>query len=91
MYYVVIALKISYWEPTFSSLQHTALFVVLHGGTNDVDWNHPRNITVWNLNVVKTFTKIYPKINTIITCMLPKDKIYSFCQTEIDDTNQILH
>lgn len=41
------------------------------------------------MKIVKTFDQKNPKINTIITAMLPGENTYSFWQT-IDETNKTL-
>ena len=49
------------------SLQHKPF-------TNNRNENQPKEIVSGIMKVVQTFTKKYPKINTIITGMLPWDK-----------------
>ena len=41
------------------------------------------------MKIAKTFTK-NPKINTIITGMLPREKTYSFQQITINEMNKVL-
>ena len=56
--------------------------------TNNVDQNQPKDIQIMKLE--KIFTKKHFKINTIITDMLPRQKIYSFQRTKINEANQFL-
>ena len=42
------------------------------------------------MKIAETFMKYEPKITTIITGMLTRDKTYSFRQTKINETNNIL-
>ena len=72
------------------SLLHTTLFVIIHFGTNNVDQKQQRHIVFGIMKISKTLTKNHLKINTIITCMLPRDNIYSFLPTTIDETDKIL-
>ena len=72
------------------SLQRTKFFVVIHCGNNNVDQSQPEDIAVGVLKVAETFMKNHPKITTIITGILPRDKTYSFRRAKIDETNNIL-
>ena len=59
-------------------------------GTNNVDQNQSEDITGGIIKIAKTFTKKHPKINIIITGKFPRDKMYSFSRTPIDETTKIL-
>ena len=65
------------WRPRNISLQQTTLFVIIHSGTNNVDQSQPEYIAVGVMKIVETFMKNQPKITTIITGMLPRNKTYS--------------
>ena len=78
------------WRARDISLPHTTLFVIIHCGTNNVDQSQPEDIAVGVMKIAETFMKNHPKITTIITGMLPRDKTYSFRQAKIDETNKIL-
>ena len=41
------------------------------------------------MKIAETFTKNHPKLTTIITRMLPRDKTYFFRRAKIDETSQI--
>ena len=64
--------------------------MVIHCGNNNVDQSQPEDIAVGVLKVAETFMKNHPKITTIITGILPRDKTYSFRRAKIDETNNIL-
>ena len=78
------------WRAQDISLQYTTSFLVIHCDTNNLDQNQPEDIAVGIIKIARTFSKKHPKINTIITGMLPSDKTYSFQQTKIDKANKIL-
>ena len=65
------------WRPRDISLQQTTLFVIIHCGTNNVDQSQPEYTAVGVMKIVETFMKNQPKITTIITGMLPRNKTYS--------------
>ena len=78
------------WRARDISLPHTTLFVIIHCGTNNVDQSQPEDIAVGVMKIAETFMKNHPKITTIITGMLPRDKTYSFRRAKIDETKKIL-
>ena len=59
-------------------LPHKKLFVIIYCSTNNVDQGQPEDIAVAVMKIAETFMKNHPKITTIITGMLPRDKTYSF-------------
>ena len=65
-------------------------FLIKYCRTNNVDQNQPKDIASGIRKFTKTFMKKQPKINTIMTGILPREKTYSFRQTKIDRKNQIL-
>ena len=75
------------WGAQDISLSHTTFLVIMHCDINKVDQNQPKDIAVAIMKIAKTFTKKYPKINAIITGMLPRDKIFSIKATPWDKTN----
>ena len=83
-------LKNVLWRARDISLQQITLFVIIHCGTNNVDQSKPKNIAEGVMKIAKTFMKNQPKMTTIITGMLPRDKKYSFRRDKIDETNNIL-
>ena len=52
--------------------------MIIHCGTNNVDQSQPEDIAVGFIEIAETFMRNHPKIASIITCMLPRDKTYSF-------------
>ena len=78
------------WRAWDISLQRTTLFVIIHCGTNNLDQSQPEDIAVGVIKIAETFMRNHPKIAIIITCMLPRDKTYSFRRAKIDETNKIL-
>ena len=78
------------WKARDISLSHTTLSVIIHCGTNNVDQIQPEDIAVGVMKIAETFMKNHPKITTIITGMLPRQKTYSFRGANIDETNKIL-
>ena len=75
------------WGAQDISLPHTTFLVIMHCDINNVDQNQPKDIAVAIMKIAKTFTKKYPKINAIITGMLPRDKIFLVKITPWDKTN----
>ena len=78
------------WKARDISLQQTTLFAIIHCGTNNVDQSKPDDTAEGVMKIAETFMKNKPKITTIITGMLPRDKTYSFRRAKIDETNNIL-
>ena len=78
------------WRARDISLPHTTLFVIINCSTNSVDQSQPEAIAVGVMKISETFMKNHPKITTIITSMLPRDKTYCFRQAKIDETNKML-
>ena len=78
------------WRAQDISLQQTTLFVIIHCGTNNVDQSKPDDIAEGVMKIAETFSKNQPKITTIVTGMLPRDKTYSFRWAKIDEANNIL-
>ena len=78
------------WRARDTSLQQTTLFVIIHCGTNNVDQSKPEDTAEGVMKIAETFIKNQPKITTIISGMLPRDKTYSFRRAKIDETNNIL-
>ena len=72
------------------SVQHTTLFVIIDCGTSNVNQSQPVDIAVGVMKIAETFMKNHPKITTIMTAMLLRDKTYSFRRAKIDETNNIL-
>ena len=66
------------WRAWNISLPCTTLFVIIHCSTNDEDQSQPEDIAIGVMKIAETFMKNHPKINTIITGMLQRDKTYSF-------------
>ena len=64
--------------------------MIIHCGTNNVHQSQPEDIVVAAMKIAETFLKNHPKITTIITGMLPRDKTYPFRRAKIDETNKIL-
>ena len=78
------------WRSRNIYLPHKILFVIINCGTNNADQSQPEDIAVGVMKVAETFMKNHPKITTIITGMLPRDKTYSFQRAKIYETNKIL-
>ena len=78
------------WREHDISLPHTTLFAIIHCSTNNVGQSQPKDIAVGVMKIAETFMKNHPKITTVITGMLQRDKTYSFRQAKIDETNKIL-
>ena len=66
------------WRVRDISLPHTTLLVIIHCGTNNVDQSQPEDIVVGVMKIAETFMKNHPKVTTIITGMLPRDKTTLF-------------
>ena len=88
---VVIALKMSYGEHGIF-LWHTLqpYTEIIHCGPNNLDRSQPEDIAVGVMKIPAIFMKNHPKITTIITGMIPRNKTHSFRQAKIDKTNGIL-
>ena len=69
---VAIALRMSYGEQDIS-LQHTTSILLVHFDTNNVDQNQPKDIAVGIIKIAKISMNKYPKINIIITGVLPRN------------------
>ena len=52
--------------------------MIIYCGTNIVDQSQPEDIAVGVVKFTETFMKNHPKIATIITGMLPRQKTYSY-------------
>lgn len=55
-------------------LPQATWFVIINCGTNNVDQNQPKDITVAIIKIAKAFTKKYPKVNIIITGVLTSER-----------------
>ena len=55
-----------------------------------MDESKPVDIAEEVMKIAETFMKNQPKITTIVTGMLPREKTYSFRQAKIDEANNIL-
>ena len=53
-------------------------FVIIHCGTNNVNQSKPEAIAVGAMKIAETSMKNHPKITTISTGMLPRDKTTIF-------------
>ena len=58
--------------------------MIINCDTDNVDQSKPEDIAEGFMKIAKTFMKNQPKITTIITGMLPRDKTYSFQLAKID-------
>ena len=52
-------------------------FIVIHCGSNNLDFNHPIDIAKGILNIGKSLLEKAPKWNIIWTTILPRDKYKS--------------
>ena len=78
------------WREQDISLHHTASFVIINYSTNTVEKSQTEDFAAGIVKIAETLTKNHPKITTIITGMLPRNKTYSFQQAKINETNKIL-
>ena len=78
------------WRVRDISLQHATLFLIIPCVTNNVDQIQRENIAVRVMKIAETFMKNHPKITTIITGVLPRDKTYSFGRAETNEANNTM-
>ena len=62
------------WRVRDISLQHATLFLIIPCVTNNVDHIQPENIAVRVMKIAENFMKNHPKITTIITGVLPRER-----------------
>ena len=65
------------WRAKNLFIPPSVKFIVIHRGTNNLDYNDPIDIAKGILNIGKSLLEKAPKSNTILTGLLPRDKYKS--------------
>ena len=79
------------WRAKNVFIPPSVKFIVVHCGTNNLEYNDPIDIAQGNLNIGKSRLEKDPKSNIILTGILPRDKYKSTRRNKLCEVNSHLN
>ena len=79
------------WRAKNLFIPPSVKFIVVHCGTNNLDYNNPIDIAKGILNIGKSLLEKAPKSNIILTGILPRDKYKSKRRNKLCEVNSYLN
>ena len=79
------------WRAKNLFISSSVKFIVIHCGTNNLDYNDPIDIAKGILNIGKSLFEKVPKSNIILTGTLPRDKSKSKRRNKLCEVNSYLN
>ena len=78
------------WRVRNTRLSNSIKFVVVHCGTNNIDYNKPDDITNAIILIAEKLHLYHPTIKVILSGFLPRDTVTSLRREKIKKTNALL-